>query len=403
LGSQAVALLGSGMFALLVPAMVLGGGDHHSAGDMHAHGETAHGHGDEELAHAGGSEHSHAAGSDSAHTDGADGEHMHGKPATAENLAAAHQSATGHAHSPADLNLTGGGDGHDHAGGEHDTRGHDQGGNGNGHDHGGGGDNDGTGHDHTDGGQDQTGDGHDHTEGGDDVAEHDHGGSGGHEEATPSGNERAIALESGQPEQDGQPARGPALVIYDKADEKNQGPGHHGGTCEPTPAQQAAADQLVVDVRAELQQYENNPAEAIADGFNYVFGPTDRMLHMVSVGRIDDPVVLEAPQIESFIYYMTDTGFVPIGGMFVMPRDQTTGPQPGGCLTQWHQHGGIVGRWATAGTSGRTPPMMHVFTYPGLDPWGHYNGRDLAPLWTPGRWVPSVCRSAEDANNGCLP
>jgi hypothetical protein len=101
---------------------------------------------------------------------------------------------------------------------------------------------------------------------------------------------------------------------------------------------------------------------------------------------------------------MTDTGFVPIGGMFVMPRETTmTAPQPGGCLTRWHQHGGIVGRWATGGTSGKTPQMMHVFTYPGLDPWGHYNGRDLAPLWTPGRWVPSVCRSAQDANNGCLP
>jgi hypothetical protein len=158
-----------------------------------------------------------------------------------------------------------------------------------------------------------------------------------------------------------------------------------------------------MEVQAELKQYENNPAEALADGFNYVFGPTDRMLHMVSVPRIDDPVVLDATQIESFIYYMTDTGFVPIGGMFVMPRDATTGPEPGGCLTQWHHHGGIVGRWATAGTSGTTPPMMHVFTYPGLDPWGHYDGRDLAPLWTPGRWVPSVCRSADDANNGCLP
>jgi hypothetical protein len=87
----------------------------------------------------------------------------------------------------------------------------------------------------------------------------------------------------------------------------------------------------------------------------------------------------------------------------VMPRDATSGPEPGGCLTQWHHHGGFVGRWATAGTSDTTPLMMHVFTYPGLDPWGHYDGRDLAALWTPGAFVPSVCRSADDANNGCLP
>jgi hypothetical protein len=47
--------------------------------------------------------------------------------------------------------------------------------------------------------------------------------------------------------------------------------------------------------------------------------------------------------------------------------------------------------------------MMHVFTYPGLDPWGHYSGRELSQLWTAGRWVPSVCRSSGDANDGCVP
>ena len=95
---------------------------------------------------------------------------------------------------------------------------------------------------------------------------------------------------------------------------------------------------------------------AIADGFNYVFGPTDRMLHMVHLPRVDDPTALKATEIESFIYYMTDTGFVPIGGMFVMPYDATSGPEPGGCLTQWHQHGGPIGRWATAGArTSRSP------------------------------------------------
>jgi hypothetical protein len=398
LGSQAAAVLASGMFALFVPALVLGGGEHHGAGEMagHSHGEEGHAHGDEaaELAQAGGHTHGDEMASDSGHEHGSR-KHAHGQPATAETLAAAHESATGHSHSPSALGLTGGGGGHEHAAGENGTRGHDHAGGqgGGGHDHTGG----------NNGGGGHGGGGHDHGgDGGEQVAEHGHDGSGGHEEAAPA-NDRALAIESGHPEQEGRPARGPAVVIYDKTDPKNQGPGHAHGTCQPTAEQQAAADQLVMEVQAELKQYENNPAEAIADGFNYVFGPTDRMIHMVSVPRIDDPVVLDATQIESFIYYMTDTGFVPIGGMFVMPRDQTTGPQPGGCLTQWHHHGGIVGRWATAGTSGTTPPMMHVFTYPGLDPWGHYDGRDLAPLWTPGRWVPSVCRSAGDANNGCLP
>ena len=396
LGSQAVGVLGSAMFALFVPALVLGGGEHHSAGEMaHAHGEDAHAHGEdaEELAQAGG--HAHADGSASAggHEHG-DMHGEHGRAATAAVLADTHEHATGQSHEPAELGLSGhdraahqhsdgGGGGQSHGGGDEDTGDHEHGGG----DHGSGGDG---------------GEGHDH--GSDDHGSGDHG-SDDHSQAEPAGNdEQAIALESGSADQDGRPTRGPAVVVYDRADEGTQGPGHaHGEACEPTAAQQAAADTIVTDVRAELKQYENNPAEALADGFNYVFGPTDRMLHMVHVPRVDDADVVKASEIESFIYYMTDTGFVPIGGMFVMPRGATSGPEPGGCLTRWHHHGGFVGRWATAGTSDTTPLMMHVFTYPGLDPWGHYTGRELAPLWTPGAWVPSVCRSAGDANNGCLP
>ena len=398
LGTQAVALLGSAMFALFVPAFMLGGGDHHSAGEMHGHGEDTHGHDGEELAHAGDA-HSHSDGSMSpgrAHEHG-DAQHAHGQSATAETLAEAHESATGHEHTQTELGL--GGDGHERSGTGHEHGGSGGGGDGGhhvdrGHDHGAGGEQT-EGHAH--GPVDRGGGGH-----GDGHGGGDHG-SGGHDEAAQPENERALAIESGHPEEDGRPARGPALVVYDRSNEEMQGPGHAHETCAPTDEQQAAADQIAAEVKAELVQYENNPAEALADGFNYVFGPTDRMLHMVNLERVDSPTALKATEIESFIYYMTDTGFVPIGGMFVMPRDATDGPEPGGCLTQWHHHGGFVGRWATAGTSGTTPPMMHVFTYPGLDPWGHYDGRDLAPLWTPGRWVPSVCRSANDANNGCLP
>jgi hypothetical protein len=389
LGSQAVAVLGSGMFALFVPALVLDGGGHHSAGEMaHMHGEEGHGHGDEaeELAHADDG-HGHSGSSV------AEGGHEHGQPATAETLASVHEHATGQSHTPSELGLTHDPASHQHAGGT--------GGDGDTHDGGGGG------HDHGDGGNDQhTDGGHDHGDGddhgdGEQGDDHEHGSD--DHTAEPAGEEGTFAYESGQPAQDGHPARGPAVVFYGRADEETNGPGHAHETCEPTDSEQSAADAIVADVSAELKQYENNPAEAFADGFNYVFGPTDRMVHMVHTSRVNNANVLNAGEIESFIYYMTDTGFVPIGGMFVMPYEATSGPEPGGCLTQWHHHGGLVGRWATAGTSDSTPLMMHVFTYPGLDPWGHYNGRDLAALWTPGASVPSVCRSADDANNGCLP
>jgi hypothetical protein len=402
LGTQAVGLLGSAMFALFVPAFVLGGGEHHSAAQMAAHGDDEPAHSDEhgQLAKAADG---HVHGDDAAGGH-ADGDHAaHGRRATEAAFADAHPS--GHVHGdaagggePAADDGDGGHSGHHEAG--DDNGGGDQ------HDggeHGGGDQHDGSGG-HGDGGSDRGGA---HGDGGHGDGGHDDGGDEHGSGAHASGereNDLAIGVESGQAADDGRRARGPAVVVYDRGNERINGKGHaHDAPCEPTPEQQAAADSLVAEVRAELRQYENNPFAAMADGFDYVFGPTDRMLHVVHTRRVRDPDVLKSSEIESFIYYMTDTGWVPIGGMFVMPRYGMKGPEPGGCLTKWHHHGGFVGRLATAGTAENTPDMMHVFTYPGLDPWGHYTGRELASLWTPGAWIPSLCRSSGDANDGCLP
>lgn len=186
--------------------------------------------------------------------------------------------------------------------------------------------------------------------------------------------------------------------------QSENGPGHaHGDSCQPTARQRAAADDLYRRTAVELKKYENNPAQAYLDGFWYQFGPTDRMIHMVNPARLNDPTILVPGQIESFIYVMTDKGYTPVGGMYIMPEYGMHGPQPGGCLTQWHHHGGLIGRAATAGTREDTPEMLHVWTYPGLDPWGHYNGREMSQLRKPGSQVPSVCRDSGDAMDGCLP
>ena len=47
--------------------------------------------------------------------------------------------------------------------------------------------------------------------------------------------------------------------------------------------------------------------------------------------------------------------------------------------------------------------MLHVWTFRGLDPWEHYDGRSLSQLWMPGSPVPSVCRQTGDASDACLP
>ena len=141
LGTRALGFLGAAAFALMVPALVLGGGGHHSADQMaHAHGDAA-----EEDGHAHAME---------------EGEHGH---------------TDGEAHAD-----SGGDHGHAGEGGGHD------------------GDQQGGGHGHDDGGDDASfdlaqADAHDEGHGGgsmDTGGEHGHGGSGGGHAETHSGGER---------------------------------------------------------------------------------------------------------------------------------------------------------------------------------------------------------------------
>ena len=375
IGTQAMALLGTGMFALSVPALVLGGGEHHSAAQhaaMHAHGADSdhaadgHSHDGTQLADASG--HGHAAGA--GHTAAGRRGHAHAGVTGAS-------AGSGHAHGDGSGVLHAG-SGTGHAGAGHDDA------------HNGGSQRDGShGHGRADhgGGSHDGGGGHGHDGGA--AAGHE-----GHEEPPPEG----IAFE---PAADG---KGSAIMWRGKSS-GSEGPGHHahGGPCNPTADQRARADALVRETAAALRRYDNNPARALADGFYYAFGPTDRTMHMVSPDRLNEPEILNAAKIESFLYALTDRGWIAIGGMYIMPKYGMAGPEIGGCLTKWHYHGGVGGRIASAGTMESTPQMLHVWTYPGLDPWGHYNGRDFSQLFTPAAAAPSFCREFGDASDVCLP
>lgn len=48
-----------------------------------------------------------------------------------------------------------------------------------------------------------------------------------------------------------------------------------------------------------------------------------------------------------------------IGAMYIVPEASDVGPQIGGCLTQWHDHGPP---FAPDGET--TPQMLHVWTIP---------------------------------------
>jgi hypothetical protein len=431
LSTQTLGVLGAGVFALMVPAMLLDGGTQHSHDQAVAMGLHEHGEGKE---HAG--EHADA------HADtGSEAEHAHaGKEHAGDGNSHGHgdsmEAADGHEHSGTELASTLGGHGHSGSGMHRDS-------------HGGGAPTDGHSHNEDSGGNEESGDNQhshprpegrqhtdDHSGGGHGDGGSGHGdgghGDGGHDDGAGHGDEGesdgfggkdepiSLTYEPASPAQNGEPARGSTITFRSESgpyeEGAHSGEFHHGSSagCNPTPEQQAVADKLFADTNAELKQYENNPAEALADGFYQVVGPADRFVHMINFDRVFDPTILDPAGLESFMYAMTDRGLVPLGGMYIMPAElkdgkvvptePKKGPEVAGCLTRWHKHAGWVAGASTAGTNWEeTPEMLHVWTYPGTDPWSHYTGPEISQFWGPWSGVPSVCRISPGGTNVCFP
>jgi hypothetical protein len=153
---------------------------------------------------------------------------------------------------------------------------------------------------------------------------------------------------------------------------------HAGALLQPvaavaTPAQRAAADRLLADTKASLARYQD-PAAAIAAG--YKPGPAsgvDPLLHFQN--QANAHAVLDPQRPQALVYARTATGLQLIGAMYQMPHVGQWGPDPGGPLTQWHQHEGICFSpfgiefsfetpfWTcpVGSTSITTAPMLHVW------------------------------------------
>jgi hypothetical protein len=394
LGTQTLAGISTAAFLLFVPALMLGGGHHHSRAELaaHTHGDepgAAHAHEGEQLASAGAAGHEHGAGAAASEqgTGHAAAGHAHGDGAA---LTALDGSGSGHVHGGSGSGQTRGDSEHRHESGSDGGKGHA-------HDNGETGTDGGGTHQH---GGTQGGGGHQHggTPGG--GTGHDHG-----QPRTPVKSFRwgayGMDLYAAEAREGEGPGKGPTVAFRGPAN-ASQGMHPQHGACSPTPAEKAAADRLYRETKQELAKYERNPGRAIADGFWWFFGPTDRIIHMINPERVFNHTVGDPHDIETFLYSVTDRGLVPIGGMFVMPEPDMPGPALGGCLTKWHDHGPLVAAVATLGTMRRTPEMLHVWTYPGLDPWAHYDGATVSQLWAPTRAVPNVCRHFGDASDACL-
>ena len=153
---------------------------------------------------------------------------------------------------------------------------------------------------------------------------------------------------------------------------------HAGALLQPvakvaTPEQRDAAARLLSDTRASIAHYRD-PATAIAAGFKPGPGSSaDPLRHFVNPANTK--AILDPSYPQALVYAQTKHGLQLIGAMYQMPRAGQWGPDPGGPLTQWHQHEGICFSpfgfefsfetpfWTcpVGSTSITTPPMLHVW------------------------------------------
>jgi hypothetical protein len=153
---------------------------------------------------------------------------------------------------------------------------------------------------------------------------------------------------------------------------------HAGALLQPvaavaSPEQQVAAAQLLADTRASIARYQD-PAVAIAAGFKP--GPVssaEPLRHFENKANAN--AILDPKRPQALVYAQTPHGLELVGAMYQMKRAGQWGPDPGGPLTQWHQHEGICFSpfgiefsfetpfWTcpVGSTSITTPPMLHVW------------------------------------------
>ena len=153
---------------------------------------------------------------------------------------------------------------------------------------------------------------------------------------------------------------------------------HAGAVLQPvateaTADQRVAAARLLSDTRAGIARYQD-PATAIAAGFKP--GPAssaEPLRHFENPANAN--AVLDPSHPQALVYVQTNRGLQLIGAMYQMKRAGQWGPDPGGPLTQWHQHEGICFSpfgfefsfatpfWTCPiGSSNiTTPPMLHVW------------------------------------------
>jgi hypothetical protein len=160
-------------------------------------------------------------------------------------------------------------------------------------------------------------------------------------------------------------------------------PGEHAtGSCQPTSAQVAAANQLSADTRGGLTRFAD-----LRDARRAGYAPHERvrrpLKHYFNAVYVTDGRVLDPTRPEGLLYAHTDRGPVLVAAVYMMNRAGEPGREVGGCLTRWHVHhelcssdpakGLISGVRTRSGScppgqvAWAAPPFLHVWTidFPG--------------------------------------
>jgi len=151
---------------------------------------------------------------------------------------------------------------------------------------------------------------------------------------------------------------------------------HATGSCQPTPAQRTAANELVADTRRGLARFADL-RNALAAGYAPHHHAREAIKHYFNPAYVTDGRVLDPTWPEGLMYASTDRGPVLVAAVYLMNRAGEPGKAVGGCLTHWHTHDNLCSTDPANGmitglhTPGRpcppgqvpwaAPPMMHTW------------------------------------------
>jgi hypothetical protein len=157
------------------------------------------------------------------------------------------------------------------------------------------------------------------------------------------------------------------------------GDGHHHAACDTpvSPDQSAAAFELAAATQLASERF-TDLADAEAAGYVPITPPDAMLVHYGNPVFMADGVDLDPERPESLLYvFGPDDRVFFVGAMFLWGGEGEA-LQPGGCLTQWHDHTDLclapgVGMVGFVDADGRcpegsvnevTPVMLHVWTIP---------------------------------------